>query len=107
MTSKYLPQTVPGYFTGVYTSKLNEPFIYKTKLEQMAPNAFAEELKNVSNQLSKPITYVGQKVQNLPNCLPLTALVGAAVGPYGLIFAGSVLRLCQYYKKTSPPPRYY
>lgn len=110
MAEKYLP-TTPGYFTGNYTGKVNNylPSIRKNQLEALTKPSFIEELKAVTKEedLSKQKFSTTQQIQNIPNSLPFTALVSGEIGPYGLIFASSVMRLCQYYKKSSPPPRYF
>lgn len=107
MTAKYLPNIVPGDFTGVYTSKVKQylPQQQSTAQVNSVLPVFRETLKNISEQIavSKPIR---NSVQNIGNYLPFTALIGSDVGPYGLIFANPVLRLCQYYKKASPSVRF-
>lgn len=104
-----LPTIVPGDFTGVYTSKITKlPVAPIANSGQAMPTTFKNILDSVGNQIKvlKQSFQTQYQVQNVPNYLPFTALVSGEVGPYGLIFAGPALRLCQYHKKTSPPPRY-
>lgn len=108
MASKYLPATLPGSFTGVYIGKVNGPIATSSnQVQKTAPKSFSEVLNKVSEDKEiNQITLTQYQIQNIPNSLPFTAMVGNDVGPYGLIFARTVFRLCQYYKKTSPMPRF-
>ena len=100
------PKTIPGYFTGIYVggeSKVN--IAKKDKLDQVA---FANVLEKAyyeknPNQID---LYVKTKVTRSSNGLPFVGALMAEVGSYGLVFA-SALRLCQYYKKVSPPPKHF
>ena len=102
---------LPGYFTGNYTAVNNRisSLPHAQKLSSAA-QSFTNELQRLMQQNPGALKAVMQqsgKVQNIPNCLPLTALVTQRIGPEGAVLAlSAALRYCQYYKKNSPPPRF-
>lgn len=108
MSTKNLPATLPGYFTGAYIGKVsNLPAITSTQVQNTQTKSFAEVLDKVSTDKEvSQLTLTKFQIQNIPNSLPFTSMVASEIGPYGLIFARTVFRLCQYYKKTSPIPRF-
>ena len=100
---------LPGYFTGNYTAanrtSTNIPRIQKLS---SAAQSFTDELQRAiqQNPIAVRAAIQGGKVQNLPNCLPLTASVTQRIGAEGAVLAlSAALRYCQYYKKNSPPHR--
>ena len=102
---------LPGYFTGNYTAANNR--IASLPQVQKLSNAalsFTNELQKLMKQnpvALKALMMQPAKVQNVPNCLPLTAAVTQKIGPEGAVLAlGAGLRYCQYYKKNSPAPRF-
>ena len=102
---------LPGYFTGNYTAVNNR--ISNLPQAQKLSNAalsFTSELQRAMQRNPVALKAVMQqpaKVQNLPNCLPLTASVTQKIGAEGAILAlSAALRYCQYYKKNSPAPRF-
>jgi len=101
---------LPGYFTGNYTAANNR--ISDLPQVQKLSNAalsFTHELLKLMEQSPMALKAAMQpaKIQNLPNCLPLTASVTQRIGPEGAVLAlSAALRYCQYYKKNSPPPRF-
>ena len=109
MATNNFQNLVPGNFTGVYTGKASKIDGPGTSLVKVSgsritpPVTFKQTLHEESTKVknNNPLCFVSQKIQNVGQYLPFTALVGSEVGPYGLIFASSVLKLCQYYKK--PP----
>lgn len=102
---------LPGYFTGNYTAISNKiANVPQTQKLSNVAESFTNELQKLMKQnpaalraaLAQPA-----KVQNLPNCLPLTSGVTQKIGAEGAILAlSAALRYCQYYKKNSPPPRF-
>lgn len=101
---------LPGYFTGNYTTanrtSTNIPQIQKLS---SAVQSFTNELQKAMQQ--NPVALRAAmmqpaKVQNVSNCLPLTASVTQKIGAEGAILSlSAALRYCQYYKKMSPAPR--
>lgn len=94
---------MPGFFTTNYaaiaTKISNVPQVNK-----LGDNAqFTTEFKNA--MLRRKSAPTPAKVKNVPNSLPLLSGVIQHIGPYGAIYMRSVLQYCQYYKKTSPPPK--
>ena len=102
------PSTVPGYFTGIYTSPSNSFAISQSG--KVSKTAFAQMLEKVTgeneNDLAPKDLYVNAKVQPSSSGLPFISSLLEEVGTYGFIFARG-LHLCQYYKKVSPPPRFF
>ena len=99
-----------GYFTGNYTAANNRisnlPQVQKLS---SAAQSFTNELQRAiqQNPAAVKAAMQGAKVQNVPNCLPLTASVTQKIGAEGAILAlSAALRYCQYYKKNSPAPRF-
>lgn len=100
------PKTVPGYFTGIYTGQENN--IKTAKSELLNKVAFKDVLEKTYYEKNpgEIDLYVNAKVSRSSNGLPFVGALMGEVGSYGLIFAPA-LRLCQYYKKVSPPPKYF
>lgn len=98
-------ESMPGYFTGVYTKIGNN---VRARAELLKEIAFSDMLANLENakQVLMNGPSVQSKVQKGSNGLPLLASVMEEVGTYGLIFAGG-LQSCQYFKKSSPPPKFF
>ena len=102
---------LPGYFTGNYTAVNNRiSNLPQTQKLSSAAVSFTNELQRAMKQ--NPVALRAAmmqpaKVQNVPNCLPLTASVTQKIGAEGAILAlSAALRYCQYYKKNSPAPRF-
>jgi hypothetical protein len=100
----------PGYFTGNYTAANNRiSDLPQTQKLSSAALSFTNELQKLMKQSPMALKAALQpaKVQNLPNCLPLTAAVTQRIGAEGAILAlSAALRYCQYYKKNSPAPKF-
>lgn len=87
---------LPGSFTGNYTPKAQLAVL------ENAAVAFSGELEKTSKKLKYG---VNTRLQNVPNCHPLTSTLAEEVGHYGLRWGR--LDLLQYYKKNSPPPAFF
>ena len=103
---------LPGYFTGNYTAAANRIIPNLPQLERLSSAAvsFTNELHKALKQnpvalkaaLMQPV-----KVQNVPNCLPLTASVTQKIGVEGAILSlRPILYYCQFNKKNSPQSRF-
>lgn len=100
------PKTLPGYFTGIYTAEQDN---YRVPRSDYLNNiAFSDVLEKTyyENNPGEIDLYVNAKVRNSSSGLPFVGALMAEVGTYGLVLASS-LKLCQYYKKSSPPPKYF
>ena len=101
---------LPGYFTGNYTSANNRiSNLPQAQKLSSAAQTFTNELQRAmqQNPVATKAAMQGAKVQNVPNCLPLTASITQRIGAEGAMLAlSAALRYCQYYKKNSPPPRF-
>ena len=104
---------LPGYFTGNYTAAAANRIIPNLpQLEKLSTAAvsFTNELQKAMKQ--NPVALRAQlmqpvKVQNVPNCLPLTASVTQKIGVEGAILSlRPILYYCQFNKKNAPQPRF-
>lgn len=101
---------LPGYFTGNYAA-VNRSSGSIPQIQRLtnAAKSFTDELTKLMQQNPVALRAAMQpaKIQNLPNCLPLTASVTQKIGAEGAVLAlSAALRYCQYYKKISPAPRF-
>ncbi len=104
------PNLLAGYFTGNYAA-INRSSGSIPQIQRLtnAAESFTNELKKLMQQNPVALKAAMQpaKIQNIPNCLPLTASVTQKIGAEGAVLAlSAALRYCQYYKKNSPAPRF-
>ena len=96
---------LPGYFTNNYVSRGNYSTLPQLAKLASVAESFANELQEayLKNPSLVKARFANPKVQNVPNCLPLTGSIVQRVGTQGMVMFWGVMRLCQYYKKASAP----
>ena len=92
----------PGFHSYINPNKIYLPPSLKQidKLSSAA-NSFKSILEQATKQKPSP-----QKQVAISNWLPVTSALAQRVGPQGIMLVSSYLKLLQYYKKSSPMPRY-